>query len=74
MWEILFIKINAIKFLLSEDIFYLWTQSLFIHEKHTEWNLDTKVKDFMKLFHVSWNASESVFDEMPWKITFTVSL
>ena len=74
MWEILFIKINAIKFLLSEDIFYLWTQCLFIYEKHTEWNLDTKVKDFMKLFHVSWNASESVFDEMPWKITFTVSL
>ena len=26
----------------------------------------------MKLFHVSWNESETVFYEMPWKKNFTV--
>ena len=26
----------------------------------------------MKVFHVSWNDSETVFHEMPWKKNFTV--
>ena len=28
----------------------------------------------MKVFHVSWNALETVFHEMLWKETFSVSL
>ena len=39
----------------------------------SEWNLiNTKVKGFMKVSHVSWNVPETVFHEMLGKKSFTV--
>ena len=44
----------------------------FIDQKHTQQNLDTKVKYFMKVFYVSWNVPETAFHEMLWKRSVTV--
>ena len=46
--------------------------NFFIAEKRLQWNLNTKIKYFMKVFHVSWNAPETVFHEMLWKKSFPV--
>ena len=46
--------------------------NFFIAEKRLQWNLNTKIKYFMKVFHISWNAPETVFHEMLWKKSFLV--
>ena len=42
----------------------------FVDGEHTQWNLDTKVKEFHE--SISWNAPETVFHEMLWKKSFTL--
>ena len=37
-----------------------------------KWNLDTKVKVFQKVFHVSWNAPETGISWNALKESFTV--
>ena len=51
---------------------FLCKHNFFVDEKQTQWNLDTKAKDFMKIFHVSWNAAETAFHEMLWEKTLAV--
>ena len=46
--------------------------SLFIDKKYTQRNLDTTVKDFMKVSHISSNTTDTVFPKMVWKKSFTV--
>ena len=46
--------------------------NFFIAEKRLQWNLNTKIKYFMIVFHISWNAHETVFHEMLWKKSFPV--
>ena len=61
--------ISSIKFYTMS---FLCKRNFFIDEKHTQWMFDTKIKYFMKVFHVSWNDPETVFHEMLWKKNFTV--
>ena len=49
-------------------ISFLRKQFFFINEKHTQWNLDARIK----VFHVSWDALETLFNEMLRKKSFTV--
>ena len=59
----------------SDPFQYFWISryllsvntSFFIDETCMQWNLNTKVKIVHELFHVSWNAPETVIHEMLWK-------
>ena len=52
------ILLNFTQYLFSVNTIFLLMRNI------TRWMLDTKVKVFMKVFHVSWNVSETVFHEM----------
>ena len=64
-------KLMLLKFR-CQKISFLCKHYFFIDEDQARCDLDTHLKYFTKVFHVSWNAPETVFHEILWKKSYTV--